>query len=88
MVIKLLLAPLLLLKKMQASEIVLTEQLSDACQSLSLTVKENAATAQDQSAAVKEIVATMEDNNSLSENITLKIKDVATVANLSTSNVS
>lgn len=88
MVIKLLLAPLLLLKKMQASEIVLTEQLSDACQSLSLTVKENAATAQDQSAAVKEIVATMEDNNSLSENIALKIKDVATVANLSTSNVS
>ncbi len=68
------------LNKMRQGEQKLAEQLFEDAQSLVVSSKENAATAQDQSAAVKEIVATMEDNTALSEDISQKIKDVSGVA--------
>ena len=68
------------IRKMRKDEQDLSAQLFEEAQSLVVSAKENAATAQDQSAAVKEIVATMEDNTALSENISQKIKDVSGVA--------
>ena len=68
------------LNKMRQDEQKLADQLFEDAQSLVVSSKENAATAQDQSAAVKEIVATMEDNTALSEDISQKIKDVSGVA--------
>lgn len=68
------------IRKMRIEEQKLSEQLFEDAQSLVVSSKENAATAQDQSAAVKEIVATMEDNTELSENISQRIKDVSEVA--------
>lgn len=65
---------------MRQGEQKLADQLFEDAQSLVVSSKENAATAQDQSAAVKEIVATMEDNTALSEDISQKIKDVSGVA--------
>ncbi|MCR5288559.1 MAG: hypothetical protein K6E51_01050 [Treponema sp.] len=67
-------------KKLKKEEQILAEQLFQDAQSLVVSAKENAATAQDQSAAVKEIVATMEDNTALSEDIAQRIKDVSEVA--------
>ena len=67
-------------KKLRKAEQGLAEQLFEDAQSLVVSAKENAATAQDQSAAVKEIVATMEDNTALSEDISQRIKDVSEVA--------
>lgn len=68
------------IRKMRKDEQNLAAQLFEDAQTLVVSAKENAATAQDQSAAVKEIVATMEDNTALSENISQKIKDVSEVA--------
>ena len=68
------------LNKMRQDEQKLADQLFEDAQSLVVSSKENAATAQDQSAAVKEIVATMEDNTALSEDISQKIQDVSGVA--------
>lgn len=68
------------IRKMRLEEQNLSEQLFEDAQSLVVSSKENAATAQDQSAAVKEIVATMEDNTELSEDISQRIKDVSDVA--------
>ena len=68
------------LNKMRNAEQKLADQLFEDAQSLVVSSKENAATAQDQSAAVKEIVATMEDNTALGEDISQKIKDVSSVA--------
>ena len=68
------------IRKMRKDEQLLAANLFEEAQSLVVSAKENAATAQDQSAAVKEIVATMEDNTALSENISQKIKDVSGVA--------
>lgn len=68
------------LNKMRKAEQKLADQLFEDAQSLVVSSKENAATAQDQSAAVKEIVATMEDNTALGEDISQKIKDVSSVA--------
>ena len=68
------------IRKMRQDEQKLADQLFEDAQSLVVSSKENAATAQDQSAAVKEIVATMEDNTALSEDISQKIKDVSGVA--------
>jgi len=68
------------IRKMRKDEQKLAEQLFEDAQSLVVSSKENAATAQDQSAAVKEIVATMEDNTALSEDISQRIKDVSGVA--------
>ena len=68
------------LNKMRQEEQDLADQLFEDAQSLVVSSKENAATAQDQSAAVKEIVATMEDNTALSEDISQRIKDVSGVA--------
>ena len=62
------------LNKMRQGEQKLADQLFEDAQSLVVSSKENAATAQDQSAAVKEIVATMEDNTALSEDISQKSK--------------
>lgn len=75
------------LEKNRAKEKALGTKLYAETQNLVVAAKENAATSQDQSAAVKEIVATMEDNNELSENISVKIKDVASVANKTSNNV-
>ncbi|MCR4947670.1 MAG: hypothetical protein K6A15_00760 [Treponema sp.] len=68
------------LNKMRKAEQKLADQLFEDAQSLVVSSKENAATAQDQSAAVKEIVATMEDNTALGEDISQRIKDVSGVA--------
>ena len=68
------------IRKMKKDEQKLADQLFEDAQSLVVSSKENAATAQDQSAAVKEIVATMEDNTALGEDISQKIKDVSSVA--------
>ena len=68
------------INKMRKDEQRLAEQLFEDAQSLVVSSKENAATAQDQSAAVKEIVATMEDNTALGEDISQRIKDVSGVA--------
>ena len=68
------------IRKMRQSEQQLASQLFEDAQTLVVSAKENAATAQDQNAAVKEIVATMEDNTALSENISQKIQDVSGVA--------
>ncbi|MBP5602869.1 MAG: hypothetical protein J6X78_09100, partial [Treponema sp.] len=68
------------IRKMRQDEQKLAEQLFEDAQSLVVSSKENAATAQDQSAAVKEIVATMEDNTALSEDISQRIQDVSGVA--------
>ena len=68
------------IRKMKKDEQKLAEQLFEDAQSLVVSSKENAATAQDQSAAVKEIVATMEDNTALSEDISQRIQDVSGVA--------
>lgn len=68
------------LNKMRKDEQKLADQLFEDAQSLVVSSKENAATAQDQSAAVKEIVATMEDNTALGEDISQRIKDVSGVA--------
>ena len=68
------------IRKMRKNEQMLADQLFEDAQSLVVSSKENAATAQDQSAAVKEIVATMEDNTALSEDISQRIKDVSGVA--------
>ena len=68
------------IRKMRKDEQLLAANLFEEAQSLVVSAKETAATAQDQSAAVKEIVATMEDNTALSENISQKIKDVSGVA--------
>ena len=68
------------IRKMRKDEQQLAANLFEEAQTLVVSAKENAATAQDQSAAVKEIVATMEDNTALSENISQKIKDVSGVA--------
>jgi hypothetical protein len=68
------------IRKMRLDEQKLADQLFEDAQSLVVSSKENAATAQDQSAAVKEIVATMEDNTTLSEDISQRIKDVSGVA--------
>ena len=68
------------IRKMRKDEQKLADQLFEDAQSLVVSSKENAATAQDQSAAVKEIVATMEDNTALSEDISQRIKDVSGVA--------
>ena len=68
------------IRKMRKDEQLLAANLFEEAQSLVVSAKENAATAQDQSAAVKEIVATMEDNTALSENISQKIQDVSSVA--------
>ena len=68
------------IRKMRKDEQKLAEQLFEDAQSLVVSSKENAATAQDQSAAVKEIVATMEDNTALSEDISQRIQDVSGVA--------
>ena len=68
------------IRKMRKDEQLLATNLFEEAQTLVVSAKENAATAQDQSAAVKEIVATMEDNTALSENISQKIKDVSGVA--------
>ena len=62
-------------------------RLFEEAQNLAVSAKETAATSQDSSAAVKEIVATMEDTNDLSENISKKIKDVSSVANMTSSDV-
>ncbi|MBR1404679.1 MAG: adenosine deaminase [Treponema sp.] len=62
--------------------------LRDEIQNLMVSTTENSATSQEQSAAVKEIVITMEDNTALSENISQKIKDVASVAGKTRGNVS
>ncbi|MBQ9207095.1 MAG: adenosine deaminase [Treponema sp.] len=62
--------------------------LRDEIQNLMVSTTENSATSQEQSAAVKEIVVTMEDNTALSENISQKIKDVASVAGKTRGNVS
>jgi len=72
---------------MRAGEKRLGQSLLEETQSLAVSAKENAATAQDQTAAVKEIVATMEDNNALSESISQKIKDVSGVAEKTSGNV-
>ena len=64
------------IRKMRKDEQLLAANLFEEAQSLVVSAKENAATAQDQSAAVKEIVATMEDNTALSENISQKIKSL------------
>ena len=64
----------------RANERQLGKTLLAETQNLSVSSKENAATAQDQSAAVKEIVATMEDNTTLSENISQKIQNVSETA--------
>jgi hypothetical protein len=69
-----------ILGSMRKKERELSNNLLTETQNLSVSSKENTATAQDQSAAVKEIVATMEDNNELSENISEKIKSVSSVA--------
>ncbi len=74
------------IRKMRQEEQSLAEQLFEDAQSLVVSSKENAATAQDQSAAVKEIVATMEDNTALSEDISGRIKDVSGVA-MKTNNI-
>ena len=68
------------IRKMRKDEQQLADQLFEDAQSLVVSSKENAATAQDQSAAVKEIVATMEDNTALGEDISQRIKDVSGVA--------
>lgn len=68
------------IRKMRKSEQKLADQLFEDAQSLVVSSKENAATAQDQSAAVKEIVATMEDNTALGEDISQRIQDVSSVA--------
>ena len=68
------------IRKMRKDEQKLANQLFEDAQSLVVSSKENAATAQDQSAAVKEIVATMEDNTALGEDISQRIKDVSGVA--------
>ncbi len=68
------------IRKMKKDEQKLADQLFEDAQSLVVSSKANAATAQDQSAAVKEIVATMEDNTALGEDISQKIKDVSSVA--------
>ncbi|MBQ4498167.1 MAG: hypothetical protein II973_11790 [Spirochaetaceae bacterium] len=70
----------LIMKNMRTKETRVSEQLFAETQSLVVSSKENAATAQNQSTAVKEIVATMEDNTALSEDISQKIKDVSGVA--------
>ena len=72
---------------MRAGEKRMGQSLLEETQSLAVSAKENAATAQDQTAAVKEIVATMEDNNALSESISQKIKDVSGVAEKTSGNV-
>ena len=63
------------------------ENLFVEAQNLVVSAKETAATSQDSAAAVKEIVATMEDTNDLSENISRKIKDVSSVAGVTSSDV-
>ena len=68
------------IRKMRKDEQKLADQLFEDAQSLVVSSKENAATAQDQSAAVKEIVATMEDNTALGEDISQRIQDVSSVA--------
>ena len=68
------------IRKMRKDEQSLADQLFEDAQSLVVSSKENAATAQDQSAAVKEIVATMEDNTALGEDISQRIQDVSSVA--------
>lgn len=68
------------IRKMRIAEQKLADQLFEDAQSLVVSSKENAATAQDQSAAVKEIVATMEDNTALGEDISQRIQDVSSVA--------
>ena len=55
-------------------------RLLNETQSLAMSSKENAKTAQEQNVSVKEVVATMEDNTTLSEDIAKKIKDVSSVA--------
>ncbi len=62
--------------------------LFEEAQNLAVSTKETASTSQDSAAAVKEIVATMEDSNILSENISKKIKDVSSVANATSADVS
>ena len=74
------------IRKMRKDEQDLASKLFEDAQTLVVSAKENAATAQDQSAAVKEIVATMEDNTALSENISQKIQDVSGVA-MKTNNI-
>ncbi len=69
-----------IIRKMRKDEQKLADQLFEDAQSLVVSSKENAATAQDQSAAVKEIVATMEDNTALGEDISQRIQDVSSVA--------
>jgi hypothetical protein len=76
-----------ILGSMRKKERELANMLLSETQNLSVSAKENSATAQDQSTAVKEIVATMEDNNSLSENISEKIKGVSSVAIKTSQNV-
>ena len=74
-------------RELREREHELGMKLFEETQSLSVATKETAATSQDSAAAVKEIVATMEDTNDLSENISRKIKDVSSVANMTSSDV-
>ena len=71
----------------QENERKISATLFEEAQNLVVSAKETAATSQDSSAAVKEIVATMEDTNDLSENISRKIKDVSTVAGITSADV-
>ncbi len=75
------------IKLSQQNEHRMGQELFESAQNLVVSTKETAATSQDSSAAVKEIVATMEDSNVLSENISKKIKDVSSVANSTSSDV-
>ena len=76
-----------IISRMRAKEKEASRRLIEETQSLAVSSKENAATAQDQNAAIKEIVATMEDNTALSEDISQKIKDVSGVATKTSSDV-
>ena len=76
-----------IISRMRSKEQEASRRLIEETQSLAVSSKENAATAQDQNAAIKEIVATMEDNTALSEDISQKIKDVSGVATKTSSDV-
>lgn len=78
---------LIFIHHVQKKEQKLGAELYEETQNLVVSAKENAATSQDQAAAVKEIVATMEDSNKLSENISIKIKDVSSIASKTSSDV-
>ena len=75
------------LRNMMEKDRAASYRLLDETQSLAVLSKENAETAQNQNVAVKEVVATMEDNTALSEDISKKIKDVASVASKTSNDV-